>query len=154
MAVYDARLYTETVSAVTATPSVDVGLERRVGDECYVYVYNAGNSEIPPSYGAVCSAVSGYSVTISSTTSVDLCMGVVKHTTLTTGTYGWLMVRGFAQVELGANNSAAAGQLLALAGDGTFALKSLSTGYATPALGKTMEAITSGASGTAYIRVW
>jgi len=154
MTVYDARLYTESVSAVTATNSVEVGTERRVGDECYVYAYNAGNSQIPPSYGAVCSAVSGYSVTLSSITSVDFLMGVVKHSTFTTGTYGWLMTRGFCQVEMEADNSAAAGQILALAADGEFALKSNSTGYPTPAVGKTMGAIASGASGTAYIRVW
>lgn len=153
MAVYDARLYTESVSAVTATNSVEVGTERRVGDECYIYVYNAGNSQIPPSYGAVLSAVSGYSVTISSTTSVDLLVGVCKHATLTTGTYGWLLTKGFVEVEMEADNSAAAGQILALAADGEFALKSNSTGYPTPAVGKTMAAIASGASGTAFIRV-
>lgn len=150
---YQQHVEFESVSAVTATNSVEVGRERRVGDEHYVYVYNAGNSQIPPSYGAVMSAVTGYSVTISSTTSVDFLAGVVKHSTLTTGTYGWLMTKGFSAVEMEADNSAAAGQLLALAADGEFALKSNSTGYPTPAVGKTMEAIASGASGQAFINV-
>jgi len=153
MTYYKQQVFNEGVSAVTATPSVQVGAERRVGDEHYRYVYNAGNSQIPPSYGCILSAVTGYSVTVSSVTSVDMLVGVVKHSTLTTGTYGWMMTRGFAAVEMEANNSAAAGQLLALAADGEFALKSNSTGYPTPALGKTMEAIASGASGSAFISV-
>lgn len=130
----------------------EVGTTRREGDEEYLFVYNAGNSAIPPTYGAIVSGVSGYSVTISSTTSVDLLVGVCKHTTFATGAYGWLMTKGWAVVEMEADNSAAAGQLLALAADGEFALKSNSTGYPTPAVGKTMEAIASGASGQAFIR--
>lgn len=153
MTVYDQQVYFESVSNVTATNSVEVGSERKVGDESYRYVYNAGNSEIPPSYGCVLSAVTGYSATISSTTSVDFLVGVVKHSTLTTGTYGWVMTQGFAPVEMEANNSAAAGQILALAADGEFALKSNSTGYPTPAVGKAMAAIASGASGQAFINV-
>lgn len=139
------------VTASLGTNDPEVGTETRVGDETYVFVYNAGNSEIPPTYGCVMSAVSGYSVTISSTTSVDFLAGVVKHATLTTATYGWICKRGFVQVEMEADNSAAAGQLLALAADGEFALKSNSTGYPTPAVGKTMEAIASAGSGTAFI---
>jgi hypothetical protein len=155
MAVYDVGpILFESVSNVTATNSVEVGTRRRVGDEEYVYCYNAGNSQISPTYGAVMSAVSGYSVTVSSITSVDLLAGVCKHATLTTGTYGWLVVKGFCQVEMEADNSAAAGQLLALAADGEFALKSNSTGYPTPAIGKSMEAIASAGSGTAFISVF
>jgi hypothetical protein len=146
--------YFESVSQVTSTNSVEVGTRRRSGDEEYIYVYNAGNSELPPTYAAVVSAVSGYSVTISSVTSVDFAVGVCKHSTLTTGQYGWLMVKGWCQVEMEADNSAAAGQILALAADGEFALKSNSTGYPTPAIGKTMEAIASGGSGTAFISIY
>ncbi len=144
-------------SMVTATLGAndpEPGYRMTDGDEDYVFVYNAGNSQINPSYGAVMSAVSGYSVTLSSTTSVDFLVGVVKNATLTTATYGWLVTRGFVEVEMEADNSAAAGQLLALAADGEFALKSNSTGYPTPAVGKTMEAIASGASGTAFINVY
>ncbi len=42
--------------------------------------------------------------------------------------------------------NAPAGQLLTVAADGEFALKSNSTGYPAPAIGKTMEAIASGAT--------
>lgn len=145
------------ISMVTATLGAndpEVGTTCREGDEEYRFVYNAGGSDIKPSYGCVLSGVSGYSVTLSSTTSVDLLAGVVKHATIPAAYYGWVLTKGFCQVEMEADNSAAAGQLLALAADGEFALKSNSTGYPTPACGKTMEAIASGASGTAYISVF
>lgn len=142
----------ESVSAVTATPSIEVGSTRREGNADYVYVYNAGNSQISPAFGCVMSGVSGYSVTVSSTTSVDLLVGIVKHATITTGAYGWMMVRGFGEFKAEASNSFAAGQLIAVAADGAFALKSNSTGYPTPAVGKAMAAIASGASGTGYFR--
>lgn len=156
MTVYggQSRVYFETVSAVTATPSVDPGSVRREGDEQYIYVYNAGNSQILPGNGVVLSLVTGYSCTLSSTTSVDLCFGVNKHSTITTGTYGWIMTRGFSQIKMQADNSAAAGQLVCLGADGLFALKSNSTGYPSPAAGKTMEAIASAGSGQAYITIW
>ena len=96
------KIYTETVSSVTATPSEQVGVLRRVGDDLYRYVYNTGNSQILPSYAATVSGVTGYSVTVSTVTSVDIVVGVCKNATLTTGTYGWLMVHGFCQVQMGA----------------------------------------------------
>ena len=145
------------VSQVTASLGAndpEVGTVVREGDEEYIFVYNAGNSEIPPSFGATVSAVTGYSVTVSSVTGVDFLVGVCKHATLTTGTYGWLVRKGFVVVEMEADNSCAAGQLLALAADGEFALKSASTQYPANAVGKSMEAITSGASGSAYISVF
>lgn len=145
-----------SVSMVTSSLGPNdpkVGDVTRTGDEVYRFVYNVGSSTAGVSYGVVCSAVSGYSVTVSSTTSVDFLVGVVKHAAIPTGSYGWVMTQGWTQVEMEADNSAAAGQLLALAADGEFALKSNSTGYPTPAVGKTMEAIASGASGTAFISV-
>lgn len=155
MTVYSASpIFFESVSQVTATNSVELGTHRREGDETYIYVYNAGNSQISPGLGCTVSAVTGYSVTVSSTTSVDTIVGVVKHATLTTGTYGWVLVHGFGQVQMQASNSAAAGQLLTVAADGEFALKSNSTGYPAPAVGKAMAAIASGASGTAYINLF
>ena len=146
-----------SVSMVTATLGSNdpmVGDRTISGDEKYVFVYNTGNSQISPGYGTVLSAVTGYSVTVSSITQVDMAAGFCKHATLTTATYGWLVTQGFCQVVMGANDSAAAGQLLALAVDGTVGLKSLSTGYMTPAIGKAMAGIGSGVSGTAYISLF
>lgn len=131
-----------------------VGDVMRSGDENYLFVYNAGNSQILPGDGVIVSAVSGYSCTLSSTTSVDLLVGVVQHATIATGYYGYVVTRGFCQVNMGANLSAAAGAGLVLAADGKFTAKTISTGYVSPIQVKAMDAIASGASGTAYVSVW
>lgn len=145
------------ISMVTATRGdndPEVGTTRRVGDEEYIFVYNTGSSTVGVGYAATVSAVTGYSVTVSTTTSVDFAVGVCKHVAIPTGSYGWLVTKGFTKVVMEADNSAAAGQLLAIAADGEFALKSNSTGYPTRAVGKTAEAIASGGSGMAYITLY
>ena len=143
------------VTAVTATRGSNdpqVGDVRHDGANHYRYVYNAGNSAIPTGYGAILSGVSGYSVSVSSTTSVDLLVGVAVNT-ISTGYYGYVLEKGFCQVQMGANLSAAAGALLILAADGTFTAKTISTGYVAPGLVKAMAAIASGVSGSAYVSV-
>lgn len=150
---YTQQVFFESVSNVTATNSVEVGIERRVGDEYYQYVYNAGNSQINPGNGAILSGVTGYSVTVSSTTSADFLVGVCKHSTLTTGTYGWLMTKGFTSIEMGGTSgTVAAGGLVELGDDGQFYPVSNTTGNG-PVVGKAMEAIVSAASGQAFINV-
>ena len=132
----------------------EVGDTLRHDDEQYVFVYNAGNSQIAPGIGVIVSGVSGYSVTLSSVTSVDLLVGVVKHATIATGYYGYVCTRGFSEVKMHADQSAAAGAILILAADGVFTNKTISTGFVAPAAVKAMAAIASGASGTAYLSVW
>jgi hypothetical protein len=157
MAVYDSVVRHGTISMVTASLGINdpqVGQRCREGDEEYVFVYNAGNSQISPAYFATVSAVSGYSVTVSMTAAIDFAVGLCKHATLTTGTYGWLMTKGFAEVKMGANASIAAGGILVPGADGVADNKSLSTGFPVPAIGKAMAAIASGASGTAFISIF
>ncbi len=148
-------IYMESVSAVTTVPSVQLGSIRQVGDETYRYVYNTGSSTAAVSYGVTASAVSGYSVTVSTTTSVDMCLGVVKHADIPTGSYGWVMLQGFAEIELGADNSAAAGVPLCMGSDGTFAhaTQTTNTGIG-PIVGKAMTAGASAASCSAYLRLF
>lgn len=131
-----------------------VGDVARIGDENYVFVYNTSSSTANVGDGVIVTGVSGYSITPSSTTSVDLLVGVVKHAAIAAGYYGYVCTRGFSQVNMGANLSAAAGGLLVLAADGKFSNKTISTGWVAPAQVKAMDAIASGASGTAYISVW
>lgn len=90
------------------------------GDE-YVYVYNDGNSEISPGFGVVLSAVSGYSVTVSSVTEINECAGVVKNATFTTADYGWVVVNGFVAVEAPAGDSLAVGDRIVMGTDGVSA---------------------------------
>lgn len=144
----------ESVSSVTVTNSVEVGTIVEEGDERYIYVYNAGNSQIAPGYGATLSGVTGYSVTVSSVTGADMFVGVCKHNTLTTGTYGWLLVRGFGPMQMGASDSCTTGGLLTVGVDGTWALKSQSTGHQSPALAKAVAGADSGTSGYAFFRIF
>lgn len=147
---YKKQIFFESVSAVTATNSVELGTTRQEGEDVYCYVYNAGGEDISQTYGCALSAVTGYSVTVSSLTNVDL-FGHVKNATLTTATYGWVLRRGFAAVEMGANNSAAAGALLCPGADGTYAHATQTTLPFGKIVGKAVEAIASGASGSAYL---
>jgi hypothetical protein len=158
MTVYsNAPVLFETVSGVTATMGAndaEIGSIAIVGDEVYRKVYNAGNSQVSPGYLVTVSAVTGYSVTVSSVTAADLVLGVCKHATLTTGTYGWVMSRGFGPAQMGANDSCASGQLLTVGVDGTHALKSNSTNHQGNGFAKVMAAAASGASAYAYFSIY
>lgn len=88
------------ISGVTATRgSKDPELGTRVnfeGNE-YLYIYNGADSDIVP--GKIASplaATTSFTGTVSSVASYGLPFGVVKHTTLTTNTYGWVLTRGYA----------------------------------------------------------
>jgi hypothetical protein len=119
----------------------------------YVFVYNDGGEDIGPGFGGVLqSGATGMSVTVSSVTSDDICVGVVRHATLTTGTYGWLVSRGITNVEMNATSgTVAAGGLIEIAANGDFSPVSNTTANLAPAVGKALEAIVSSASGSAYI---
>lgn len=106
------------ISNVTAANSVNPGETWFYKGEEYVYVYNASNSQISVGQYATLSGASGYSVTASSITQYDFPIGVVKHATLTTGTYGWLLTKGWTSLNMGANNSATTSDLLFPAGSG------------------------------------
>ena len=133
----------------------EVGTRMSYGDEDYIWVYNTGaDAQISPGLGAILSGVTGYSVSVSSTTSADFLVGVCKHATITTGAYGWLVTKGFTSIEAGATSGTIAkGGLFELADDGLFVPVSNTTGNG-PAVGKAMEEIVSNASGSAYISVY
>ncbi len=119
-----------SVSMVTATLGAndpEVGTVVREGDEEYIFVYNDGNSQISKGFGAVCTAVTGYSVTVSSITHTDYPIGVCKHATLTTNTYGWLLRKGFGQAH--ANSALVAGDLVCLGVDGKWVPRLTGTAY-------------------------
>jgi len=86
----------------------------------YVWAYNAGGSDINPTYAAqLNSAATNASVTVTNATNTGKVFGIVKHSTLTTGTYGWLLKEGFGTIEMHADNSAAARANLYIGADGT-----------------------------------
>ena len=132
----------------------ELGTTMRVGNKQYTFVYNAGGASAAVGRAVILSAVSGYSVTVSSVTGAGALFGVVENNTLTTGAYAWVVTGGFANVQMGADNSAAAGDLLCLGTDGNFALRpSAVTNVHFPHVaGQAMEAMASGASGVAFLK--
>lgn len=99
---FDITAYDETPSAVTATPSVELGSRRYWKGEEYVYCYNAGGAAIATSTGLgvkIITGASGYSIAGTSITdTVNPCVGVVKHAAIAAASYGWVMTKGFATV--------------------------------------------------------
>ena|SRR3990167_1395545 len=148
------QLFEESVSAVTATNSVQLGTVRYENGRRYQYVYNNGTTAISPGYGCIISALTGYSVTISSTTEVKLCFGVVYHNTLTTATYGWVVKDGFVPVQCTASTGLAVGDSLVLGDDGVATRITLITGYTNFPVytyGYVVQATASGGSGYALV---
>lgn len=156
-------IHFESISNVTATPSVQLGTRRRYAGEDYEYVYSLGQAS--PGYGCTYSGTSGHSVAATGVVSGELCAGYVKHVTLTTGTYGWLLKRGVVDAYNGMSNSAPAdGDVVYLATDGKFR-----SGKGAPAtsatdfvggcvLGKVLSAGASGGTGASlsllYVSVY
>lgn len=119
----------------------------------YVFVYNGGESDINPGYGAVIqTAATNMSVTVSAASSADIVVGVARNATLTTGTYGFLVTRGVTPVEMGATSGTVdARGLIGIGANGVFVPVSNTTGNKAPAIGIALTATVSSASGEAYI---
>ena len=132
MAVYGSNQYFfEPVSAVTTSPGTDLGTQRIDQGNEFVYVYNGGGADISTGRGCVlATGVSGYTVTVSSVSTVDVMFGVVKYNTLTTGAYGWLQKRGFGSVVMASADSAIVGGNLCAAGNGLF--RQITSGASSP----------------------
>lgn len=143
----DSPIRMESVSAVTATNSVEVGTRVTADGADYVYIWNGSTETIPVGNAAIIgSGCSGYTCAVSAVTQVDFGVGIVKHAAIPTLNYGWLMTRGFAAFNSGASDSFAVGNPLAVAVSGVFANKTISTGYVTPVVGKCVGAVASGNS--------
>jgi hypothetical protein len=88
------QVFNESVSAVTATNTVELGTMRYEKGNVYRYVYNDSGSAITRGYGVVLkSGGSGYSVVCASNASTQMAHGVPVMT-LTTATYGWVQRQG------------------------------------------------------------
>ena len=92
------------VSAATRTSKhPKLGERITVAGNKYIYVYNGGNSQISKGYAAVAMVgCTEFTCTVSSV-SGDVPLGVCKHATLTTDTYGWLLTRGYGVAFAGAD---------------------------------------------------
>lgn len=119
---FDPVCENESISAVTATPSTEIGARRTHKAENYVYVYNNGTGTANVGYGVrLITGCSGYSVAITSLTdAASPCIGVVKHVDIPSSSYGWAMTKGFLNVH--SSNSTVTGDCvpIGLGTSGTF----------------------------------
>lgn len=127
----------ESVSNVTATPSVELGSRKRVSGNEYVYVYNTGAASISQGQGAYLPAAtfsSGYSVTVSNAASQsggEKLVGIAHNAAIAASSYGWVMCKGLSLIALDASEvSMNSGDKLVPGVDGGFvvAAATLSTG--------------------------
>lgn len=138
------------ISNVTATRGKDPEVGTRVcyNGVDYVFIYNAGATQI--SKGQVCvpaTGTAGYSCTVSSAV-YGIPVGVCVHATLTAATYGWVAYRG--TVEVNAPSACAQGTAICVGSNGAVAT------YVCGTTGKEYGYTTSASSGstamvTAYI---
>ena len=62
----------------------------------YMYVKNEGTTQASPGmYLTAQAGSSNYSCTITGVASYETPVGVVRHATMTTGTYGWVLTKGY-----------------------------------------------------------
>lgn len=144
--------YEESVSAVTTDPSVNLGSRRVHEGEEFVYCYNAGSDQAIAGEGVrIVTGASGYSFSQSGVTDVyNPCIGVVKHATITTGAYGWVMTKGYQSVEMVSATTADFLQIaLGDAGDFIEAEPEVTTAGTGAPCGLVLNANT-GAGGSAY----
>jgi hypothetical protein len=150
---YNDPVYMESVSAVTASPSVQIGAERMEAGDKYLYVYNTGSSTAGVGRGVIISACTGYSVTVSSITNTGGFIGVVKHAAIPTGSYGWILTRGFTPIIAVADSGIVSGAVLGVGLDGGFTDVPV-TNVAALAHGYCVTATASGGTGYGYVRCY
>lgn len=139
----------ESISAVTATNTVDLGTMRWHSGELYEYVYAV--KTIPVGYGAVYSGTSGHSVVATGAVSGEHCAGFCKHVDIDLGKYGWLMKKGVVNAKNGrASTAPVIDQVARLGADGAFvtdvmvATSAIDHGHV---IGKILSAGASGGTG-------
>jgi len=147
----------DSISNVTSArgpKDPEIGSRCSYGNGDYLYVFNAGNSQASPGQLMTVTGTTGYSATVSTTTMIDHVIGVVYHSTLTTGTYGWVLTAGYGPAKAPANSGIAAGQLLTPGGDGVVAVKSISTDAPGATIGKCVVATASAGVATAFYKIF
>lgn len=144
----------ESVSAVTATPSVALGTRRIWSGEEYIYCYNAGGSTISTTTAQgvkFATGASGFSIANTSVTDThNPLVGVVKHAAVAAGSYAWVMSKGFATVSV-VSASTADYKMLALGAAGAFIEASGTATLGTAIVGvATALSHNTGAGGSVY----
>lgn len=141
----------ESVSNVTATPSVALGTRRIFNGEEYVYFYNNTGSSVTQGAAMTVSGLSGYSLTRSTTAEIDAPICFVKHADVAAGSYAWGLVRGLVKAQL--VSAISNGLPLMIGADGvvkTYCTAAQSFPYGS--IGKSVESGVSSTSMLAYVR--
>lgn len=139
----------ESVSAVTATNSVELGTRRIIDGDEYVYCYNNTGSLATAGALMIQSAVSGYSLTRSTTIVTDYPMVAVKNVEVPAGSYFWGLVRGSVNLM---SIAMSAGEALTTGADGN--AKTMVTGYTGPLIGRCITVSTASARPLCFVRLW
>jgi len=141
------------VSGAVDKNSPEVGTETQVGDVKYRFIYNEGTTSIAVGNGCkIASGASGYTVTVSTASVIDLLVGVAVHASIPTANYGWVATQGKVTVLMETTVSVASGEGLRLGANGAFVSQSIATGSYLPAVGRPVASIASNGSGTAFIK--
>ncbi len=157
MSFYDSTIRFAGVSQVTATlgkNDPEIGARCTVGNANYVFVY-CSDEAAPGLAVTMTGTAGGFTVSVGTVTGVDYPVGWVQHTTLTTGTYGWVATGGILKVQMSAAVSCPTGGLLAVGGNGFMIPSQLSLATSTlqaPAVARAVSNIASTTSGYAYVR--
>jgi len=141
----------ESVSAVTASPSVSIGTRRLEGGREYLYACNGATHTAAVGYCVIASAMSGGSFTVTAVGG-EIPMGVVMHAAIPGGSYGWLMTRGIVH---GYSGSAIAfGKAVIVGALGTMEELTSATAGVVPVMpiGTAITAIASAGTGAVLIR--
>lgn len=142
----------ESISAVTATPSVELGTERTEAGEHYIYTCHAGIATAAVGLGLsrpVTAAAGQYSASVSGA-SGDVCVGFIKHTEVPAANYFWALKKGLVTVSVSSFlSSQSAGPKAIGGGVGTI----VTAAAAYYIVGELTTAIVSGNSGALYVQI-
>jgi len=142
-------VFFESVSNVTATPSVEPGTIRSYNGELYEYVI--AGKELPVGYGAVYSGTSGHTCVATGAVTGEYCAGWVKHATISSGSCGWLLKKGVVDAKNArASTAPSVNQVAYLGSDGAFVSDAITATTAIDnghVIGKVLSAGASGGTG-------
>lgn len=143
-------VFEESVSAVTASNSIQLGTERWQDGRLYRYVYNMSTSTATTKHGVVHSAASAHSVTISSVGGEGLA-GVVYNADIGPTEYGWVVIKGPVPLTSDGNSAIAAGDRVVLGAAGAFTRSTGGTGYTGVVVATPVEATTTAGTFVAFV---
>ncbi len=138
------------VTVDSAAQPFTLGQRLVYGGEEYVWIHNAMSSAATAGIGMVLSALSGYSLTRSSTAASDIPMCFVKHVDIPAAGYGWGLVRGIVQAHF--SSTMVTGIPVVIGADGVVQTATTNTSFDCGLLGKTLSSATANGQGLCYVK--